>query len=553
MENTAFTILDAIERVHAISKNSKFELKRFEKVSLELELIVNYFQINTIQSIIVSNFISLSCFEDIDIGKIVKFLGLEKITFLKYNAEIEQLLNRAIIQRSVDRRLINTEYKIKSHFLHFIVNNLPIPTEFIEQKPKEKSFYEFLHDMDKLRQQKCDDEIDYGFFRFNLDILIENNLNYKLVRFAHEQLTTIDLFVFFDVIFDGISRGQNNFQSGLESTVSDFANKKRESFVYINNFLEGKTKLNQLDLVEKNGESFGNRHQIQLTSKALNLLEEMEGIKLSRVQVKNENLLQPNKLKKINLLYNPEEHKQLEVLSKSLQQNAFKTLQKKLNAYNMPVGLTTLLYGVPGTGKTETVYQLAKKHNRTIFKVDISETKSMWFGESQKLIKEIFTTYNQIKKTEKNCPILLLNEADAIIGKRKAAGSSSVSDTENAIQNILLEELENFEGILFATTNLVENLDSAFERRFLYKIRFEAPSTSNAAKIWKMKLPILKTKEAEQLAQKFSFSGGEIQNIARKCVLEELVKNSKVDFSTIQFFCDNEKWSASKQGAKIGY
>jgi hypothetical protein len=553
MENTAFTILDAIERVHANSKNSKLELKRFEKVSLELELIVNYFQINTIQSIIVSNFISLSCFEDIDMGKIVKFLGLEKITFLKYNAEIEQLLNRAIIQRSVDRRLINTEYKIKSHFLHFIVNNLPIPTEFIEQKPKEKSFYEFLHDMDKLRQQKCDDEIDYGFFRFNLDILIENNLNYKLVRFAYEQLTTIDLFVFFDVIFDGISRGQNNFQSGLVSTVSDFANKKRESFIYINNFLEGKTKLNQLDLIEKDADSFGNRHNIQLTSKALTMLEEMEGIRLSSVQVKNENLLQPNKLKKINLLYNPEEHKQLEVLSKSLQQNAFKTLQKKLNAYNMPVGLTTLLYGVPGTGKTETVFQLAKKHNRTIFKVDISETKSMWFGESQKLIKEVFTTYNKIKKTEKNCPILLLNEADAIIGKRKAAGSSSVSDTENAIQNIFLEELENFEGILFATTNLVENLDSAFERRFLYKIRFESPSTNNAAKIWKMKLPVLKTKEAEQLAQKYSFSGGEIQNIARKCVVEELVKNSKIDFSTIQFFCDNEKWSASKQGAKIGY
>lgn len=553
MEHTAFTILDAIERVHDISKDSKLELKRFEKVSHELELIANYFQINTIQSIIVSNFISLSCFEDIAIQKIMKFLGFEKITFLRYNMELEQLVNREIIQRSSDRRFNSTDYKIKSHFMYFIVNNLPIPTEFIEQKPKEKTFYEFLHDMDKLRQQKCDDEIDYGFFRFNLDFLIENNLNYKLVRFAHEQLTTIDLFVFFDVIFDGISRGQNNFQSGLESTVSDFVNKKRESFIYINNFLEGKTKLNQLDLIEKDADSFGNRHHIQLTSKALTMLEEMEGIKLSRVQVKNENVLQPNKLKKINLLYNPEEHKQLEVLSKSLQQNAFKTLQKKLNAYNMPVGLTTLLYGVPGTGKTETVYQLAKKHNRTIFKVDISETKSMWFGESQKLIKDVFTTYNKIKKTEKNCPILLLNEADAIIGKRKAAGSSSVADTENAIQNILLEELENFEGILFATTNLVENLDNAFERRFLYKIRFEAPSTSNAAKIWKMKLPVLKTNEAEQLAQKYSFSGGEIQNIARKCIVEELVKNSKVDFSTIQFFCDNEKWSASKHGGKIGY
>jgi SpoVK/Ycf46/Vps4 family AAA+-type ATPase len=74
--------------------------------------------------------------------------------------------------------------------------------------------------------------------------------------------------------------------------------------------------------------------------------------------------------------------------------------------------------------------------------------------------------FTNFKKTQKACPILLFNEADAIIGKRKSTDSSSVADSENAIQNVLLEELENFDGILFATSNLVANLDSAFERRF---------------------------------------------------------------------------------------
>ena len=95
---------------------------------------------------------------------------------------------------------------------------------------------------------------------------------------------------------------------------------------------------------------------------------------------------------------------------------------------------------------------------------------------------------------------MLFNEADAIIGKRKSAGSTSTSDTENAIQNILLEELENFDGILFATSNLVDNLDAAFERRFLFKIKFDTPSPENATKIWQFKLPILNKKEAIQLA-----------------------------------------------------
>ena len=214
-------------------------------------------------------------------------------------------------------------------------------------------------------------------------------------------------------------------------------------------------------------------------------------------------------------------------------------------------GFSAIL-GNAGTGKTETVYQLAKKHNRPIFKVEISETKSMWFGEIQKLVKKIFTDYYNFKKTQKICPILLFNESDAIIGKRKSAGSSSVSDTENAIQNVLLEELENFDGILFATSNLVANLDSAFERRFLFKVKYENPSTENAAKIWRSKLPILSENEALQLASQFSYSGGEMENIARKSIMDEIVFGTKPNFERILSFCENEKWN-SKPKNTIGF
>ena len=147
----------------------------------------------------------------------------------------------------------------------------------------------------------------------------------------------------------------------------------------------------------------------------------------------------------------------------------------------------------------------------------------------------------------------MFNEADAIIGKRKSAGSSSVSDTENAIQNILLEELENFDGILFATSNLVANLDSAFERRFLFKVKFENPSTVNAAKIWRNKLPFLSAKEAFQLASQFSYSGGEMENIARKSLMDEIVLGTKPNFERILSFCENEKWSSKSGGVRIGY
>ena len=359
--------------------------------------------------------------------------------------------------------------------------------------------------------------------------------------------------MFFDTILDAINAGENDFNTGLQSTVDDYYERNRDVFNYINNFLEGKTALTKLDLIEKDSNTFSNRHRIQLTQKAVSMLKEWEGISLEFVEKKDKRLMYPNQIQKRNLFYNSEEALQLEPIKKSLSHTAFTQLQNRLKSKNMNTGITALLYGAPGTGKTESVYQLAKKYNRPVFKVEISETKSMWFGESQKLVKKIFTDYYTFKKTQKICPILLFNEADAIIGKRKSAGSSSVADTENAIQNVLLEELENFDGILFATSNLVANLDSAFERRFLFKVKFENPSIENAAKIWRNKLPLLSAKEALQLASQFSYSGGEMENIARKSLMDEIVFGIKPNFNRILSFCENEKWSVKSNGARIGF
>jgi SpoVK/Ycf46/Vps4 family AAA+-type ATPase len=114
--------------------------------------------------------------------------------------------------------------------------------------------------------------------------------------------------------------------------------------------------------------------------------------------------------------------------------------------------------------------------------VDISKTKSMWFGQSEKIIKDIFDRYRsrvkQAQKTRESIPILLLNEADAVICKRRETEGSNLAQTENAMQNIILEEMEKLEGILIATTNLTQNMDKAFERRFLFKVEFEKPCHS---------------------------------------------------------------------------
>ena len=148
----------------------------------------------------------------------------------------------------------------------------------------------------------------------------------------------------------------------------------------------------------------------------------------------------------------------------------------------------------------------------------------------------------------------MFNEADAIIGKRKEANSSSVAQTENTIQNIILQEMENLDGIMIATTNLTQNLDSAFERRFLFKIDFKKPKPEVKAKIWKSMIHSLTKQEAIELSNSFDFSGGEIENIVRKYTIDSILTNTKPSIDKIRMYCETEKLeNKNSPKNKIGF
>ena len=176
----------------------------------------------------------------------------------------------------------------------------------------------------------------------------------------------------------------------------------------------------------------------------------------------------------------------------------------------------------------------------------------MWYGESEKIVKDIFTRYKRLCRRSPIKPILLFNEADAIFSKRKAVGSGgSIDQTENTIQNIILEEMEKLEGILIATTNLADNLDRAFERRFLFKIRFEKPSVEVKRSIWLDKLPGLSPDDAARLASEYDFSGGEIDNVVRKATMMEVLDGTPPSIETIAGLCGEEK--IGKERTRIGF
>ena len=124
---------------------------------------------------------------------------------------------------------------------------------------------------------------------------------------------------------------------------------------------------------------------------------------------------------------------------------------------------------------------------------------------------------------------------------------------ENSIQNIILQEMETLDGIMIATTNLTENLDSAFERRFLYKIKFEKPDAAVRQCLWKSMMPTLSDAYAHRLAAEYDFSGGQIENISRKATINAILHGSNANtFEQLTTYCQSERLS-NKEHRSIGF
>src|SRR3989449_10950388 len=174
-------------------------------------------------------------------------------------------------------------------------------------------------------------------------------------------------------------------------------------------------------------------------------------------------------------------------------------------------GLAFNFAGPPGTGKTLCAEAIAHALDKKLLVVDYAEAESMWLGETPKNIVAAFRA-----AVEQNA-ILLFDEADAI-AMRRSAGAILPHDRElNLTVNVLLRELEAFNGIVIFATNLAANFDPAFERRIRTHVLFEMPRVEQRARIWQLQMHPKKTPlgpdvDFQRLAERYALSGGDIKN-----------------------------------------
>lgn len=551
MEINKLKILKSIGKVYEESKQCKLDTAFFKTIDHELTFLSAYFNTSKTQSFFIAIVFALNYKGDtVDLNDLINYFDCNPMKILEYSDDFNFLQSSNIFtkQKSNHRiklAAVNDQFTINVKISEAILENRSMPN--IDNE-KVSDIYDLLEKLDDLMEQRYDDEISTPQLFIKFRKLFNSNLQFPLIEKIHSlKLYTEDQFLFIIVIWKTLS-GDRTIDAN--SLLERIFSKSTKRVKYLQDLLNGNNKLVQKQLLDLEESNFLNDTEIVISDQSADMLRAI-GFNLKIKKNKSENTLSYEDIPEKKLIFGEQEMEQIAMLQQLLMPSKLNETQARLMEKNLPKGITVLLHGHPGTGKTELVKQLAKITQRQIMKVEISQSKSMWFGESEKLIKKIFTDYKRFAKDVEDTPILLFNEADAILSKRIEVGSSGVSKTENAIQNILLEEIENFEGILIATTNLTKNLDHAFERRFLFKIKFDKPEVKTRARIWQIKLPMLTIEQCELIAMSFDLSGGQIENIVRKSEIHEIINGEKVHFESIFGFCASESLQADIK--RIGF
>lgn len=518
----------------------KFKAEQTEAYRISIKRLMEYFDVSEkevwLLAIGVYYYLMNKDFAEVPFSKVAEFVDSNVLAVAELTKEFKNLNTRKLIKYN----LLQSEYNMNSDVMRSILENKTLPVN-----PKtQKDYAAFINSVyERVNSYSYTFSTPYDLLCDMTDI----EERYEKVDFVQRSKKLIynntERYIFYIMCAELMFGSGNALE--LDSLLTNFYSGK-EKLNITQEYIEEKNILFKENLIVFETKGCMNNSTVCLTEKGEKFLLQ-EDYNLFEHKFDRSALKEPKDIITKELFYNKENSEQINSIYRLLEPENLKRVKTQLKEKGLSEGIIILLHGESGTGKTETVYQLAKRTNRAIVEVDISQTKSCWFGESEKKIKEVFTNYNKICKNITNCkkneniPILLFNEADAVLSKRQNTNFSNTAQTENAIQNIILTEMEKFSGIMIATTNLVDNLDPAFERRFLYKLEFSKPGLEEKIKLWTSKLPSLKPAEVKKLSETFSFSGGEIDNIARKIIMNEIVIGRKPGFNQILQLCSEEK------------
>lgn len=472
----------------------------------------------------------------------IEFLGikddfkLSDDTYLNYLNIAYKLEKKGLISITEKRRgrtsRLNPEFNIDD----MIFNKLILGFDYLDEVDF-SDIYSVVNVIEQLFQKKDDNKLTENRFYDEANRVFEKMEKNKEFTQIINKYSVNEKLILLHLVYEYIDGNNGERANSICETFFDNLSSRAK---YLESILKSELDIfkDKLVKLEERSGFFDSSAHIELTPKAISLLLQSKD-KTKKLEFKAHftKHIKFNSLKK-EIFLDERIAKDINQLRNVCSSKSFNKIIKDLKKANLPSGIVSIFYGFPGTGKTASVYEIAKLTKRDVLQVDISSIQSKWVGESEKNTKAIFDEYKRACEILKSKPILLFNEADALISKRLDV-TSAVGQMNNTMQNILLEELENFEGIFMATTNLIDNMDDAFSRRFLNKIKFDRPTAKTRAYIWKSKLKDLDDKTYEKLST-YDLSGGQIENVSRKYLINKILNQKEFDYNEILNYVKEE-------------
>jgi len=547
-------LLRHIEFIAHQAVDSKLSRQFMKNVKESADALSGFLGCNRMQSVLFSIICNLNFSKKaVGIDRISDILGCTTITIAKHMNELEQLRKKKILRNEADDKILENLDSIST--ISYSVNPVLFDAlrkgePFLIPKSEIKDSYELITAIGELIEQLNDGEITYNEMWQEIARIELKNSGMEFLKELKRMVRDKKERILFINLCNEYFNGNLNYE--LIPMISLITPDKREQLEIRLKISNGNCQIISKGLIEIRESFFRSEKEIQLTNKAVEMItKDDKKMITNKKEIKIPDLILAKEIKGKAMFFTPKEQEKIDFLAQLLMPNSYKGLTKRLDKSGMKTGVAVLFYGPPGTGKTESVFQIARQTGRDLLQVTISETKSKWFGESERRIKEIFDRYRKLVEESEIIPILFFNEADGIFGSRKQIGDSSVDQTENAIQNIILQEMEDLKGILIATTNMTQNFDKAFDRRFLYKIHFEKPTPEARSHIWKNKIPSLTDAAALQFAEAIDLSGGQIDNVARKYLISRILNGKIPTHQQVEAWCREE--NNTQKIKKIGY
>ena len=542
-ENKDMTILDALAILNEKSQGRQIDDAFREENAAALQKIKDNFPVDDMQACMMAVILEE---EECNTKEIAEHFSLSNIQLMKEIGRLREM----VVQGILASRGKNV-FRPTSFFLKAAMENQPMERPKMDNLTYEEFFKRLALIFKQQSNSRVEEEVNIMYQA--IDQLIDMNPQLELARqVAQYELEDREKAILLYACTEGSFF--NNWYVNCHELEELWRCQPFTFQICMQKLQSGESDLILLDLIGPTFmEGMANFNVITLTPKAKKELLSDTGLNFEEDKERFSRWLTSyQNIDRKELYYNPVETASVYTLTQLLQPERFKDIRQRMKDHGLNSSFCILFYGDPGTGKTETALQLARTTGRDIYQINANDFQDKFVGESERKIKEIFRLYNEMAEKLDVEPIFLLNECDAVLGKRREV-RNSVDQHDVNISNIILQEMEKINGIILATTNLTKNLDPAMDRRFLYKVKFTKPSLNVKKKIWMSMLPGLKEEDAAQLAADYDFSPGQIMNCCRKHVVQNVLFNSPLDYEHMKTYCSNEVLERGQTRNKIGF